>query len=371
MNLRYRSYLAERIDIPIRSQERFFKAFLKKARVQLAKLERAHNIIKASGHDGRRMLDQIVDISDYALENAIRKGRERLADIERYLGHLDLNQIAEWIDWLEKDVTTETGMQRVADSIRDTADLDDELDYGIQSWELDPKLKDAVKSIPIEHAKLVELIDHAQKKVEASIPKWVSLGKKQPPSHADVETLYHASVNAKQLARTGFQKHRPAGLVGLGGSTSPHGTLSKRGISFTYDLYVAKEIARVFKELALAARGKLRASTVLDWARREGIYDKVLQYHVDAPRAREHLEGPLGAVKTLMAYYAANPRRYDPGFLTRAQELVNRLKKLNPRNIGVVAAKVDMRGVAVGDYVFNEREYRVYPENIVKIVRVI
>lgn len=70
-----------------------------------------------------------------------------------------------------------------------------------------------------------------------------------------VETLYHATVNAVELFRTGFKTDYKHSVEGIGGSNLDNA--GNPAVSFTSDLYVAKEVARCLKEAIMIAKGQL------------------------------------------------------------------------------------------------------------------
>lgn len=232
----------------------------------------------------------------------------------------------------------------------------------------------------------------------------------------DVETLYHASVKAKELYRDGFSDTMPAesASAGLGGSQSL-GSGKGRGISFTEDLYVAKEIARVFKEVAMIARGEVPASTVLEWVKRSPHTKKIIEWYqqnympcgrecimddrnpvrfykqvlndehlddVKAGRAEydprkstkrvpvdvgEAYPSPEGTMGLYLSYLNFSGR-YDPKFfgVGGPRGLVKRFKGLNPRDIGFIKATVNTAHPDA-TYGKGEREVRVPPEAVLSV----
>jgi len=231
----------------------------------------------------------------------------------------------------------------------------------------------------------------------------------------DVETLYHASVDAKGLYRDGFSDTMPAesSSAGLGGSQSLGGGKGS-GISFTEDLYVAKEIARVFKEVAMIARGELGLSAMLDWVKRSPYTKKIMEwYHrnyracdrcsmdprnpmrfvqmvfnedhladVKAGRAKydpklsqvmqevpysEVFPGPEGVMGLYLSYLNFSGR-YDPKFfgVGGPKGLVKRFKGLNPKDIGYIEATVNTAHPSAS-YGVGEREVRVPPEAVLSV----
>jgi len=232
----------------------------------------------------------------------------------------------------------------------------------------------------------------------------------------DVETLYHASVNAKNLYRDGFSGNVPAesSSAGLGGSTS---LLSGKGqgISFTYDEYVAKEIARTFKEAAMIARGQVKAKDLLRDIRKHPRGKAMMKWYQEnyMPCGRECsmdpkdpfrftkrvvnedyaskiksgeitdydprmlmmdavvpldevYPGPEGAMGLYLSYLNLS-ERYDPKFFVGGPKgMVKRFKQVNPKDIGYIKATVNTThpGTLHGK---GEREVRVPPEAVLSV----
>lgn len=188
------------------------------------------------------------------------------------------------------------------------------------------------------------------------------------PTTAEIqklEKMYHASVHARKLAQTGFSLNMPdeSGSAGLGGSQSAGG--GRKGISFTEDLYVAKEIARVFKEVAMIARGEVTWPQVAEWVKRGGKEAKVMA-HFEDYRASDW--SPVERTMGLYLSYLNFSGRYDPKFfgVGGPKGLVSKFKGLTPSNIGYIVATVDMsnRDITYGS---GEREFRVPVEAIVSV----
>lgn len=231
----------------------------------------------------------------------------------------------------------------------------------------------------------------------------------------DLEVLYHASVDAKGLYQKGFSLEMPeaSSSAGLGGSQTGKGY--KKGISFTEDQYVAQEIARVFKEVALIARGEVQANALLDQIKRHSKKFQMMEWYQKnyMPNGRsytidkdnpthfmvrvvnpEHLaavksgeveydprlsqvlervpfseaypgaEGAMGLYLSHLNYSG----RYDPKFfgVGGPKGLVKRFKNLNPKDIGYIKATVDMTDPHIS-YGKGEREFRVPPEAVLSV----
>ncbi len=267
---------------------------------------------------------------------------------------------------------------------------------------------DAAREIPEQVEYLLKRMVLSAKPDSMGIPAEAEIG--------DVETLYHASVNAKKLYRDGFSDSVPteSSSAGLGGSTS---LLSGKGsgISFTYDQYVAKEIARTFKEAAMIARGQVKAKDLLRYIRKHPRSKAMMEWYQRnyMPCGREcsmdpknpyrftkrvvnkgyaskiksgeitdfdpsmlmvDSEVPLdevfpGTVGVMGLYlsYLNLSGRYDPKFFVGGPKgMVKKFKRVNPKDIGYIKATVDTTypGTMYGK---GEREIRVPPEAVLSV----
>lgn len=220
----------------------------------------------------------------------------------------------------------------------------------------------------------------------AKFSEWLAQGgrawrNERPPS-SDVETLYHASVNAHMLVARGFDPEVPVG-GGIGGT---HVTQrGDEGISFTSDLYVALQIAKSLKEVIGIANGTYRYVDVLRWAREDGVQDlarleanaasafltgrEIPSAHrpIGVPsRARPHLDTPEGAFALYQTYLAFSAR-YNPLYFGVQ---ISQFKGLDEAQVGVVAARVDMTDPGI-DYLPAMHEYRVPPRAVLVVDRLI
>ncbi len=181
----------------------------------------------------------------------------------------------------------------------------------------------------------------------------------------ETETLYHASVHARDLYRKGFS---PKGTsTGLGGSNRLRGG-KEGGISFTEDEYVAKEIAKTFKEIALVAQGALTSKHLQDWIRRKParVQDRIKEMmHQMYRRAAPGPEHAMG----LYLCYLKHSDRYDPVFFGQGPKgLVMRFSRLSVRDIGYIHAEVSMSHPDIL-YLRGEREVRVPVESVKRVTK--
>jgi len=191
------------------------------------------------------------------------------------------------------------------------------------------------------------------------------------PAHEDIETLYHASTNAAEIARKGFSKEVPR-TGGLGGSQQAGG--DKRGISFTHDLHAAKEIARALKEVVMIANGQYTGPQLVRHIKAErGTWDTLIEFMKRTEGERPvadtlaNLHDPKKVFWLYKKYLQQSRYRFDPIFFGAR---LDDFKGINPRNVGVVVADVNMKHPDVR-FVPSEKEVRVPPEAVVKVKKLI
>lgn len=273
----------------------------------------------------RRMLGYLVDSLGYAVD-----GLERmLAGTETF----------------ERDVETEWWVENAPD-VNKVPALMGEIEEGL--------------------SKTLSWVKEGQKRLKA----WEDEKRrrdKEPPPHADVEKLYHASVDAKELSRSGFQKEIPE-AGGLGGSQATKGGFDKRGVSFTSDFYVAKEIARSLKEASLIARGKVKGTDVYEWARSAGVKEKVREIfqHERGYATPKDSADVMHLYNVYLNVAGWEGKRYNPLYVVNFKKFMASMKKVNPNDIGVIVASVDMTNPEI-TYFSGMHEYRVPVDAILSI----
>lgn len=249
--------------------------------------------------------------------------------------------------------------------------------------------------------------------LKETVKKLTATSNIENPQPEKIEKLWHASVHARELSEHGFKESRPEGGLGLGGSVEDKA--GNDAISFTYDPKYAFEIARWFKEMAMVAHGHIKPSHILAWADAEGIADETLslfkglhgsssswssmdlfskgihQLVREGGRWRiifEKFDPKQDKVVTTEGdpdtifkskediyalYYAFlnaghnKEHRENPTGM-RTSDLLANLEHVDPRDIGVIEAEVDMTDPDVLSKP-GEREYRVPPRAIKRIVR--
>lgn len=250
---------------------------------------------------------------------------------------------------------------------------------------LKPDVLSALETVGDEVQSLVRLIDAKLIPLRA-----FTTGDVKPEA---TETLYHASVKARSIYQQGFQVEMPKDQIGLGGSQEAKNGI--KGISFTYDLRAALDIARSFKEAAMIATGQIKASQVLDWGLREGDMETFMIHlnaktkrqfrglvhngskwilsvrHIGSPDIEmnidEAMNEPIDVFNIYDPFLYTQKSRVNPIHMNR-YELLKFLKDADPKDIGVIAVEVDMSHPGVGSF-SGEREFRVPPPAIRRVLK--
>jgi hypothetical protein len=132
-------------------------------------------------------------------------------------------------------------------------------------------------------------------------------------------------------------------------------------ISFTHDLNIARDISRALKEIIMIANGQLKAHQILRWFESEGI---------DIERVRGLAQGDLtNSIRLYKVYLALSGLRDDPLFINLEENLPS-FKGRNPRDVGVIKAKVNMRHPDI-EYLSSMAEFQVPPKAILSVERVL
>lgn len=226
---------------------------------------------------------------------------------------------------------------------------------------LAPTMKSVDRILADADEKLGELLEMTRRRWHTEDP--------YKPEHENVETLYHATTEARELMRSGFRSGEHFSGIGLGGG----GGLAEgqAGLSFTSDLWIAKEIMRVFKETKMIADGKVKAVDIMDWARRSNIADQVAEMYTSLRGGTWKDAQSPGAVFALYEVYLAYADRYNPVFYRGDKEkFMRKFKGVKKNDIGVLVADVDMTNPDIM-YFAAEREFRIPPEAIIDIKKVI
>ena len=189
------------------------------------------------------------------------------------------------------------------------------------------------------------------------------LSSNEPSSSESEEILFHATLNAENIFNHGFRKD-PIKTEGLGGSTATK--TGKHGISFTSDLYVAKEVARCFKEAIMIANGEINGHDLLEWSSdKESLLKTVKKVH----GSELDYFNPVD-VFNIYTTYLAMDNRYNPLFFGHAANMVEYFKDKNEKQVGIIAAKVNMNDPDIV-YFSAMSEYRVPAEAVISIEKLI
>jgi len=176
------------------------------------------------------------------------------------------------------------------------------------------------------------------------------------PPHEEVETLWHASAYAAEIARDGFRPSAPEGRRGLGN----YGRVEE--VSLTHDPELAHDIARCLRELWMVANGRLGARDIVGWIRAEGIDARSdVARCVGLGKPLDALATPDEAARLYWAYLGLSAERNNPVF-AHVEETARALRGRPLDAIGVVECRVRLEP---GDeYMAAESEFRVAPGRV-------
>lgn len=366
---------------PLKLTRRDVGALLK----QLDKVE----ALRWEDPDGREELFDVVGLDEYARERIrnLLEGDDR--SIVRALDNMESalkiknvtgGQQAEWLlSTLEYDLLSESGgvlthLQRKVDdfNFREAKDF-----FEPGYYEHPPNAERTVVGFMEDLAATVKkltkrfenLRDGLKEVVEAGRRGWGG-AKDVPPPSENVETLYHASLNAKNLKREGFEKEVPAG-GGIGGAQGDK--KGKPAVSFTSDLQTAKEIARSLKEATMVMQGRYKLPKILDDIRRED--PKLLDRIVENMRRTDGAPFPPESDEDLWSLYNSwiwlSNKKFNPVYFGGGRSAwVKMFKRAKLSDIGVVAAEVDMSDPDI-NYLRAMHEYRVPPRAIGEVTKLI
>lgn len=319
--------------------------------------------------------DEIQDLLDYRPDNYSRL-TNHIKHILQYFGtHKEDNWKSSFARRYKETMTQQysdgsggTYIDNIIDEMQQSKLHwdDSEYSYG-HAVEVMKKTKEIFKNI----AKYVHEVSKVERHLEASVDYrnreeeayYKSSGGRAGimPKTNPVEVLYHATPFLKEIQAQGFKVGEKKAL---GGDTSG-------GISFTADFDIASEIARNFKEVIAIARNQKGPEDVLRLAKSKGVdlskagpyFDYMHQKDLDAkgiPRKTDtYSQDRYYAFELFRHYVSLSPHRYDPLFFGVR---VNDFENFDPRNVGVIQAKVDMSKVI--EYLSSMEEYRIPPEAI-------
>lgn len=394
----FNKHLTEAIEVPIRDLKSWLALRFKEINSFVGTFEKNLNWYRSTDISTRR------DISYYASDERVSFDflypttlenlsvlQYKLSDLESEIDSKDRKLLIRAIgniihghelEWIVKELSTaypEWKNRRVGEFDKDSPEI--------------VVLFDTTEKLVLQLKKFIDTV----------VPKLTTLylqltGNEDAPlrNAQKIETLYHATTNAQNIMRDGFQDKRPDDYIGLGGSTSITSTASMEpGISFTYDLKTALDIAKCFKEVQMIANGQYKFSSLMDTATREGIWTQVWN-HVKTSEGLKDFDEPPDTpeeiairakfgnttkrmpdtndkvliFKLYRAYLAFSPKRYNPVFFIDRgiEDYLNTFRTLPTSQIGVIEADVD---ISVSSHHPAENEIRVMPSAVVKIKRVI
>jgi len=232
---------------------------------------------------------------------------------------------------------------------------DDNDKYGLEIHDLIQSVFPVFNSFEKFHKDLKSKFSELDKILDMETESEFRGGPGYIPSYDKIETLYHASLYAKELAQNGFKDK--GYRLGLGGATE--------GISFSSDFKIVQDIVRAFKEVKMIFDGKLKWNQIVDWARRENI-------DIESGRKCPFLkayppENLIDTVSLYRCYLSYSNIRVSPVFfITDEKKFIKNFQKAKMNNIGIVKAKVDMTHPDIV-YKKGEREFRVPPEAVLDV----
>jgi hypothetical protein len=189
------------------------------------------------------------------------------------------------------------------------------------------------------------------------------------PAHAAVEILFHATTALGAVLRDGLKTRKQlGGAGGLGGGPDDM-------ISLTADVAIAKSIVWASRLVTLVAKGQLKTAGLLKLASTFGLSpDEVMKGAKGLRMQDDTPEANLDLLRVLLGYGQFAGKLVDPVFVSVD---LAKFKAIDPKQIGIVAVKVDMskipesRGsMGHSPYLYSMHEFRVPPEAIISIKKV-
>jgi hypothetical protein len=174
------------------------------------------------------------------------------------------------------------------------------------------------------------------------------------PAHQSVETLWHASIYAGEIGRSGFLREKPAHRKGMGNFGS------QATISLTAEREIATSIADCLTDAWDIAHGLVTPQAILALIRSENL-DISLQSHfghIDP----ETLTSSLDAMKLFHIYLAHTQSRDNPSFVN-PDELLEALTSANREDIGIVECQTRIDEQA--EFLVGEAEFRVSVDHVI------
>lgn len=237
-----------------------------------------------------------------------------------------------------------------------------------ESEEINPSIAQRLMTVAEVTEFLISVLKSAEQKLEPLIR--THREEDLAPQTEPVETLYHASVNATAIATEGFSDKTPS-AEGLGGAQSDKS--GKPAISFTSDLYVAKEVARTLKEAIMVAKGKLTLNQLRSMASHAGVLDEVEKLFQDLKGKNPSYGNVVDTFEFYRNYLAmaeSAGKRYNPLFFGDMEKLMRTLRSKKEEDVGILVCKVDMTNPDI-EYLYSMHEYRVPSRAVISIEKVL
>jgi len=209
---------------------------------------------------------------------------------------------------------------------------------------------------------LVDIVEKFKAQSDRMQPRY-SNDEKYIPPHETIETLYHCTAFASEIAANGFGKTRPDDRYGLGNLGSVDHT-----ISFTYDMKIARDICRCLKEVCMIVHGKLKSHDILSWIQHEKIDTKTM-YQTVGKHGPNNSYNLLDTLEMYNFYLWSTKLRTNPVFGS-LRSLVPTFSKVSVEDIGILACQVNMKAEGI-EYLKAEHEFRVPPEAVLSVKRIL
>lgn len=184
------------------------------------------------------------------------------------------------------------------------------------------------------------------------------------------ETLFHASLYARDLARNGWS-HEPGVRTGVGSFGK------QKEVSFTYSLVYAQQLYQFFVAAWMVANGKLTVERAagLFRAKHESYYKSEKALHgldvLDANGNKRHPREVYEPKDQALNEFRNFVRMYNVSVqylaVVGAEQLYEQLRMIALSSIGIVKCKVDTIGA---QHLPGEQELRVLPSAIKSTVLV-
>lgn len=227
------------------------------------------------------------------------------------------------------------------------------------------KLLDGCKIRVLAVMKLQKICDDLSKKIKVfqhiAAYAWKD-EKHRRPEHEEIELLYHTTIYTKEILKNGFSSEIPLERKGLGSFGRQDTT------SFTHNLKIAIDIMRAFKEIWMIAHGHLTSSQILDWCKKENIYDEVVELRKSlyGGTMPNRSSSPKEIIKLYRCWSAYSPLRTNPG-IVNMDELLDAMKDRTIDDIGILECNVKLS--KEDEYLHGENEFRVSSDKILTIKR--